>query len=36
MFQRYKEELEDAEKLVTCDSMKSTESFLSNSSKNCS
>ena len=27
MFQRYKEELEDAEKLVTCDSMKNTEAF---------
>ena len=27
MFQNYKEELEEAEKLVTCDAMRSTESF---------
>ena len=27
MFQQYKEELDDAEKLVTCDSLRSTESF---------
>lgn len=27
MFQQYKEELEDAEKLVTCDTMRNTESF---------
>ena len=27
MFQRYSKELEDAEKLVTCDSMKNTEAF---------
>ena len=27
MFQRYKEELEESEKTVTCDAMRSTESF---------